>query len=186
MGHWPGPLGFCPFLGWPVRACGPPPAPTVFRLRPGGFLWISAIRRTASDSKSVVFYFIFGFVVISITFGLWYLSGIYFTVVSFVSRPSPMLPHSATEMTLSLCRQVFGWVFEILLISVLAAWLVDTKDRGFVMGNLAAGTQMAAGLCRRHAARPWSCTCCPARVASKRTSPGHLGPTIWITSSTSG
>ena len=36
-----------------------PSPPTVFRLRPGGFLWISAIRRAASDSKPFVFYLIF-------------------------------------------------------------------------------------------------------------------------------
>jgi hypothetical protein len=59
--------------------------------------------------------------------GWWYLSGIYFTVVSLVSCSSPMLPHSATEMTLSLFLHVFGWVFGSLLISTLAAWLVDTK-----------------------------------------------------------
>ena len=38
----------------------------------------------------------------------WYLSGIYFTVVSLVSRSSPMRPRSATEMSLSLCIHVFG------------------------------------------------------------------------------
>jgi hypothetical protein len=59
--------------------------------------------------------------------GWWYLSGIYFTVVSLVSCSSPLLPHSATEMTLSLFLHVFGWVFGSLLISTLAAWPVDTK-----------------------------------------------------------
>ena len=51
--------------------------------------------------------------------GWWYLSGIYFTVVSLVSCSSPMLPHSATEMTLPLFLHVFGWVFG----SLLAGWL---------------------------------------------------------------
>ena len=51
----------------------------------------------------------------------------YFTVVSLVSCSSPMLPHSATEMTLAPFIHVFGGVFGSLLISRLAAWLVDTK-----------------------------------------------------------
>ena len=65
---WAGALGFGPWartprlLPLPRVACPgvwAPSPPTVFRLGPGGFLWISAIRRAASDSKSFVFYLIF-------------------------------------------------------------------------------------------------------------------------------
>ena len=52
-------------------------------------------------------------------------------LVSLASGSSPMLPHSATQMTLSLFLHVFGWFFGSLLISTLAAWLVDTKAAAF-------------------------------------------------------
>ena len=80
--------------------------------------------------------------------GWWYLSGIYFTVVSLVSCSSPMLPHSATEMTLLLFLHVFGWVFGSLLISTLAAWLVDTKARYVAKIFGAAQSFAFVGICR--------------------------------------
>ena len=66
--------------------------------------------------------------------GWWYLSGTYFTVVSLLSCSSPMLPHGATEMNLSLCIHVFGWVFASLLIYHLPLGSLTRRPQRFSDG----------------------------------------------------